>query len=437
MFGQLKRNSRIRWLVSLLGLALGLAVAPFSSADPLAAQRTPARANTGDVWRYYLPSLLEPIPDTEAYTSSLIQLGQPPIVVNATPAVPRPSSGASEAPTPRHTQTPDEKGIADAPSISDAKAPEALPVLACGGFVVREGDQLFLDGQPFSFVGTNVSYLLEDYFPEDEAAKVLAYLADAGATGLRIWLFPQHDLERAERLLTLGSQHNLRFVVTLVNYYYDKGGWWFDPTHYSKEYLPHVRQVVARFRDRPEIMMWELMNEPNCSTDTEGGCPGNMVRWAKAVSEEIKAIDPCHLVTTGTLRADPPEGHFRDLHALETIDVVSIHKAADLWLEREIAIAAELNKPVLLGEIYARGYDKSCQPLGAMALEDRAELVAADMSRAWAEGVDGYLLWQYGHGRVQVGEQIQYYCNGYDYLRDDPVWALLGSAPVPRLAVER
>ena len=392
---------------------------------PLVVQaQTPSDTN---LWRYYLPSLGQPIPDTETYLAGLDSPDPHPTMRGDIVLHPSQEGAAHEEPSPQVRQP------------AEAQATKPLPpeiagaTDSCANVVQRVGDRLFLNGEPFTFVGTNVSYLLEDYFPEEEVPKIMAYLSNAGVTALRIWLFPQHDYDRAERLLDLGREYDIRFVVTLVNYYYDKGAWWFDPMHYEKEYLPHVRDVVARFSGRPEILMWTLMNEPNCSTDTTGSCPGNMVRWATVVSEEIKRLSPCHLVTTGTIRVDPTEEHYRNLHAIPTIDVVSIHRAADLWLEKEIQIARELAKPVLLGEVYARAYGRSCDLMADGILEKRAELIAADMERSWAEGVDGYLLWQYGHGRLEVGDQVQYYCEGYDYLRGDPIWSLMASAPVSRV----
>ncbi len=179
--------------------------------------------------------------------------------------------------------------------------------------------------------------------------------------------------------------------------------------------------------------MWELMNEPNCSGDSSGACPDHLWRWAKVTSEAIKALDPCRPISLGTIRVDPTEEQFKRLHALETVDVVSIHKYASAWWEKEIAVARELNKPVLIGEVFAEAYDESCRHAFDRAPEKRAAVVAADMARAWAEGVDGYLLWQYAHGAVRIGDRIQYFCGKYDYFQDDPVWPLLKAAPVSRV----
>jgi hypothetical protein len=439
---RLIKERRWHWLGFAVLLILGLLTLVVPEAHRSFAQNTPDATATPNVQTYYIPLLLEPIPEIERYTKALVKPAHLPRIFmskKGTMSIGGEQSGAilSEIPAkPNPTKRPATPN-APAPSQSQSantSTPEPSPA-PCAHLVTRQGDQLMLDGAPFSFVGVNVSYLLHDYFPEAQAPQILKFLSESGVTVIRIWLYPGHDYDRAERLLDLGAKYDIRFVVTLVNYYYDKGAWWFDPMHYTKTYLPHVRKVVSRFRGRPEILAWELMNEPNCSTDTTGACPGNMVRWAKTVSEEIKALDPCHLITTGTIRIDPTREHYRNLHALPTIDIVSIHKAADLWLEKEIAVAKALNKPVLIGEVYARGYDKGCNQLYDGAFQDRLEVVREDMAKAWQAGVDGYLLWQYGHGRLVVGDQVQHYCGGYDYLEGDPIWELLQKATVPRVPV--
>jgi hypothetical protein len=311
----------------------------------------------------------------------------------------------------------------------------AQPTVAQGEFVTRQGEQLFLYGKPFTFVGSNVSYLLEDYFPEAEMEKALAYLTAAGATALRVWVYPKHDLDRAARLFDLGRKYNLRFIVTLEDYYYDKGPWWFDNSPpYRNTYLPHVRKTVARFRDRPEIIAWELMNEPNCSKDDLRTCPPNLVRWAKNVSAEIKSLDPNHLISVGSISADGDMETYRQLHAPATIDLVSLHKRVGDWFPEEAKIAHELGKPMLIGEVYFEAYNQGCGELHEGALEKRAAAIASDLQRAWsgAEHVAGYLLWQYGHGQVVVGKEVQHYCGGMDYMRGDPVWKLIQATPVTR-----
>lgn len=422
------------WLKALIMLLLVAVLAGGLHAGPPAQWK---RCLSGSQIRhYYLPMIVNPLSDTEAYFRRALEAravdeakaaarGERPLSLPTREPV---VSDKTPAKQPMETPT-----VAPPPA-ANAKPPQADSAL-CRHLVTRVGDQLFLEGKPFTFVGVNVSYLLEDYFPETEMRQSVAFLAESGVTVVRVWLYPQHSLDRAERLFDLGRKYNMRFVVTLENYYFDKGGWWFDPAFYTEKYLPHVRRVVTRFRDRPEIVMWELMNEPNCSTEPTGNCPANLTRWAQVVSEEIKALDPCHPITTGVIRIDLGEEHYWQLHAIPTIDVVSIHKAADLWLADEVRVARELGKPVLIGEVYQQAYNESCQHAFDRAPEKRAAIVAADLQQALAEGVDGYLLWQYGHGRVVVEGYVSYYCGIYDYLQDDPVWELLKTAPVSRAPI--
>ena len=90
-----------------------------------------------------------------------------------------------------------------------------------------------------------------------------------------------------------------------------------------------------------------------------------------------------------------------------------------------MAIAHELGKPIFFGEIQLEGLDKSCQPLPGDALLSRADHVAADLEQSLKAGVDGYLLWQYAYGPVDMGSHTQYFCGELDYFCDDPVWPLL------------
>lgn len=303
---------------------------------------------------------------------------------------------------------------------------------SAAGFVVREGEQLLLDGEPYTFVGTNVSYLAGPFFPESEAEEIIAHLSASGVQVIRAWVLPWSDLDRVERMLDLGQQYHVRFILTLQDFFGNLDGSCFR--RYKTEDLPHVRNVVPRFAQRPEVLMWELMNEPTCpGSDSGPDCWDALYRWAEATSREIKRLDPNHLVSVGTQNAgfdDQAKGVFRRIHALETIDLVSVHRQAGRLPETELAIAHELGKPVYFGEVFVRGHDESCQPLSGQALEQRAQRVADDLRQSQQAGVDGYLLWQYAYGGVNMGSHIEYFCGVFDYFADDPVWGVIkASAP--------
>jgi hypothetical protein len=261
--------------------------------------------------------------------------------------------------------------------------------------------------------------------------EVVAQLAASGVQVIRVWVEPWCDLQRVGRLLDLGRRYDVRFVLTLQDFYGQLDGNWFRGRYETLD-LPHIRRIVPMFADRPEILMWELMNEPLCPwNDSEQDCWDALVHWAEVTSAEIKRLDPRHLVSAGTLDArfdGRAQDAFRRIHALATIDVVSVHRKADNLPTLELAIAHEAGKPVYFGEIQILGLDESCQPLPNGALQKRADLVATDLKRSREAGVDGYLLWQYAYGPVDMGSHKQYFCGILEYFADDPVWDVLRAA---------
>jgi mannan endo-1,4-beta-mannosidase len=321
---------------------------------------------------------------------------------------------------------------------TSAAAPVARGAVAPGtdtpGFVKSQGEDLQLDGQPYVFVGVNARYLAGPYFPEDRVEGIIAFLASQGVSVMRVWPEPPCDLDRVERLLDLGRRYDMRFVLTLQDFYGQESGQWFRE-YYPYRDLPHIRGIVSRFADRPEVLMWELMNEPTCpSKDSGQDCWDALYQWAAETSQEIKRLDSNHLVSVGTQRAGFCAGGFPAflrVHALDTIDVVSLHcevgKIAQGELDGEIAIAHELGKPVYLGEAALQGHNESCQPLGGV-LERRARAVDADIEDTRGRGIDGYLLWEYNYGGVGTGNDITYYCSIWGYFENDPVWEVIKAA---------
>ena len=298
------------------------------------------------------------------------------------------------------------------------------------GWVTRSGEDLLVDGRSFVFVGTNASFLAGPFFPESEMEETLSQLAELGVMVVRIWVEPWCDLTRLARLLDLGSQYGIRFIITLQDFFGQQDGGWFRG-HYQDVDLPHIRNVVPLFADRPEILMWELMNEPMCPEGDAGkDCWDALVSWADTTSAEIKRLDAHHLISAGTLdvRFDPLATEaFRRIQALPDVDVVSVHRRVGGLPETELRIAHELGKPIFFGEVQLAGHDESCQPISSYSLQSRAQRIAEDLHDSLTAGVDGYLLWQYAYGPVDMGSHTQYFCGELDYFRDDPVWDILRS----------
>jgi hypothetical protein len=128
--------------------------------------------------------------------------------------------------------------------------------------------------------------------------------------------------------------------------------------------------------------------------------------------------------------------NYRRIHDRDTIDVVSSHRGSTDDRPRDIEIAAEIGRPIFYGEIYDKAYDEGCQPLdGGAELTRRAERVKDDLRDALADGVDGYLLWDYAAGRVGDSDSARDFCGEHGFAVDDPLWAKLAAdgtvPPVP------
>jgi hypothetical protein len=302
------------------------------------------------------------------------------------------------------------------------QAPATVSMQRQPGFVQRVGENLQLDGQPYSFVGTNVSYLAGPFFPEADVEEIVSFLASKGVQVIRVWVEPWCDLGRVARLLDLAGKHNVRLILTLQNMFGYEDGYWFRYKVETTD-LPHIRSIVTLFASRPEVLMWELMNEPTCPAKDSGqDCWDALYRWAQVTSQEIKRLDPNHLVSVGMQSAgfdDRARETFRRVHALDTVDIISVHANAGTIPQQEIDIAHDLGKPIYLGEVWMLGRDEHCNLLPGGILDRRAQIIAGDIAQDRQVGLDGYLLWQYN---PEDG------CGVTDYRPSDPVWEVIKAA---------
>lgn len=304
------------------------------------------------------------------------------------------------------------------------------PVGPCAGMVGRQGGQLLLDGRPWRFFGVNATYLTEPDFPEAEVAPLLQGLARHRVTALRVWFQPGQDPERFQRLLDEGGRLGLRFLVTMGDNVHQGVDWFFGEED-EEVYRPHLEATVNRFKDRPEILAWEPVNEPNCGEGRfDEACVKTLRDWVVGTARVIKRIDACHLLSSGMIGAgnyDLDQDSYRRLHKKDEIDLISVHRGVDREAELERELAEEIGKPIVYGEIYDIANDEGCQPLpGRAGPGGRAGRVAEDLAQAWAEGVDGYLLWDLNLGQVRkTNGDRGYYCSKFGYPLEDPVWGRL------------
>ncbi|KAK1321254.1 Mannan endo-1,4-beta-mannosidase 2 [Acorus calamus] len=275
-------------------------------------------------------------------------------------------------------------------SFGDFKIQPARPKM---GFVERNGTQFFLDGRPFYVNGWNSYWLMDQAVDDFSRPRVWAMFKAGSRMGLtvcRTWGFndgtyhalqvsPGRFDERVFRALDLviaeAGKNGIRLLLSLVNNLAPYGGknqyvkwawdegvglspandsFFFDPSIriYFKTYLKTVLTrknhiTGIEYRDDPTIFAWELINEPQCTSDPTGD---TLQEWIEEMAGYLKSIDKKHLLTLGhegfygptsppeKLSVNPSEyegtlgADFIRNSKISAIDFGSIHFYPDQWM---------------------------------------------------------------------------------------------------------
>lgn len=142
----------------------------------------------------------------------------------------------------------------------------------------------------------------------------------------------------------------------------------------------HIRHVISRtnrytgkrYVDDPAIMAWQVANEPRIFTV---GNEKAFTKWLKETVALIDRLDPNHLISTGSEGAagsNDDIAAFRRTHDNRKIDYLTMHiwpknwgwfhhdkeaetlpvslQKAEVYMDRHIAVAEALNKPIVIEE---------------------------------------------------------------------------------------
>ena len=318
-------------------------------------------------------------------------------------------------------------------------------------FVTRSGTQLVLDGQPFRFTGMNIYAANSDgWCAEPYTADQLRTAFDGMGsrnTVLRSWFFQPlaaqkgpdgawtgtRDWTRFDQTLAVAAEKGVHVIVTLTDQWGECGDggasgfkdkdWYLggynspDPVDaglydHWVSYRDWVTEVVTRYKDDPTILAWQLVNEAEVKDALNAGCPtgdaanpmdhGNILRdFARDISDQIRAIDPNHLISLGTIgggQCGTDAWQYPLIHDLPNIDLCEVHDYSldpmpGVWyngLQQRLDQCDSLGKPLFVGE-------SGIIPnrLAGGTLEDRAELYDAKFRAQFGAGVVGELVWDY------------------------------------------
>lgn len=148
-----------------------------------------------------------------------------------------------------------------------------------------------------------------------------------------------------------------------------------------------LEPMLSRYRGHPNILAWEVMNEPEWATMVEGGgtvgqpvSKETMQEFARAIAQHIKETSS-HLVTLGSASRK-----WLDLWRDVGLDFYQYHYYDTMEQETPFDISWEelkLDKPAILGEFPTKGSHIS---------------VPSYLEKAWTNNLAGALGWSFRAG---------------------------------------
>jgi mannan endo-1,4-beta-mannosidase len=203
--------------------------------------------------------------------------------------------------------------------------------------------------------------------------------------------------------------------------------------HYVKTLVGRTNTVTGKpYRDDPTIMAWQLANEPRPGGSEAFGVANlpAYYRWIAQTAEFIKSLDSRHLVSTGSegdMGCLQREACVIEAHKPAAIDYLTLHIWPNNWswidfknqaatyeagearcrdyVARHIALAKQLNKPLVIEEFGLIRDDKAFGPGATATYKDRFYktiygLALADMKAGGPIAGTNFWAWN-GEGRAQ------------------------------------
>lgn len=343
-----------------------------------------------------------------------------------------------------------------------------------GIYLTSDGQNFLLGNSTVTLKGTNV-YEINSDGTSDRGCGMDMYdgtvIEDAltqlnappNTCVLRGWFFQrftvsngQRDWSRFDKSLTAIRQAGYRIIATLGNEWGDgevnqatgsgpnwdgspgslkRSTSWYQNGYASVPdpgmlvaYKDWVQEIVERYKDNPAIAFWQLMNEPEASSATDGTPGVDLLRnFCDDIGAVVKATDSNHLLSLGSIgtgQTGLANNDYVTVHASPYINICEVHDyspnsttlAGDQWngLAVRVQQAQTLRKPIFVGEFGNIVGAAECP-----TYEDRATLFSQKLQTYFTSGFAGALLWNYTVNPAGL--------NSYDIGPNDPSLGLLRS----------
>lgn len=221
-------------------------------------------------------------------------------------------------------------------------------------------------------------------------------------------------------------------------------------------YRDAIRAVIGRtnsvtgvaYVDDPTVMSWQLANEPRPGSDTDGRANADVyVRWVDDTAGFIHELAPKQLVSTGS---EGEMGSLRDMelyvraHRTPHVDYLTFHLWPSNWswidhkdpaarlesglarsldyIDRHVAVAGKLGKPIVLSEFGLNRDHGSYSPDSGVQARDRfyREVYARVLKHMQAgDAIAGSNFWAWG-GRGRTANADWMWAPGDPFTGDPP-----------------
>lgn len=319
-------------------------------------------------------------------------------------------------------------------------------------FVKNTDGKFTINEKVFRFVGCNMYELV--FMDLDVAGKMLADAHEEGFKVVRFWAFEPLTPEKLSSICDIAKKLDIRLIPVLA----DKWGYmqeyvvddsWFAQG-YKKSFLDFALGMVTALKDRPEIMIWEIINEPESDSFVV------FYDFVSDVSRRVKEANSNHLLSIGTIGGLGSKygsefsrfstKNFRKLYEIPELDAVSVHDYSydatmaermdtlyrfkgkhymarsfeiindyitwiPLLVKRSLLkkFGKSFTFPLTLKWLWRKFIDKNISIAGELKKPfylgeigyknnlklDRKKIIAAELERYFKKGIDGYLLWSF------------------------------------------